>query len=139
MLAPLDEAPGRTALRLTGSSGWSTLGMEANVQTRYFRKEGVMAIKVLIKRRVSADKAREMITLFRQMRILATAQEGYISGETLRSLEKPEEFLVISTWQSSQDWKNWLASRDRKEIQAKVDKLLGGETTYDVYHYGFTG
>jgi heme oxygenase (mycobilin-producing) len=139
MLAPLDEAPGRTALRLTGSSGWSTLEREANVQTRCFRKEGVMAIKVLIKRRVSADKAREMITLFRQMRILATAQEGYISGETLRSLEKPEEFLVISTWQSSQDWKNWLASRDRKEIQAKVDKLLGGETTYDVYHYGFTG
>jgi len=98
-----------------------------------------MAIKVLIKRRVSTDKAREMITLFRQMRMLATAQEGYISGETLRSLEKPEEFIVISTWQSSQDWKNWLASRDRKELQGKVDKLLGGETTYEIYHYGFTG
>jgi heme-degrading monooxygenase HmoA len=97
-----------------------------------------MAIKVLIKRRVPADKAREMITLFRQMRILATAQEGYITGETLRSLEKPEEFLVISTWQSFQDWKNWLASRDRKELQAKADKLLGGETTYEIYHYGFT-
>jgi heme-degrading monooxygenase HmoA len=98
-----------------------------------------MAIKVLIKRRVPSEKARETITLFRQLRILATAQDGYISGETLRSLEKPDEFLVISTWQSSQDWKNWLASRDRKEIQAKVDKLLGGETTYEVYHYGFTG
>ena len=85
MSAPLDEAPGRTVLRLTGSSGWSTLGMEANVQTRCFRKEGVMAIKVLIKRRVSTDKAREMITLFRQMRMLATAQEGYISGETLHA------------------------------------------------------
>jgi heme-degrading monooxygenase HmoA len=97
-----------------------------------------MAIKVLIKRRVPADKARETITLFRQLRMLATAQEGYISGETLRSLEKSEEFLVISTWQSAQDWKSWLASRDRKEIQAKVDRLLGGETTYEVYHYGFT-
>jgi len=98
-----------------------------------------MAIKVLIKRRVPADKAREMITLFRQLRMLATAQEGYITGETLRNLEKPEEFLVISTWQSSQDWKNWLASRDRNELQAKADKLLGGETTYEIYHYGFTG
>jgi heme-degrading monooxygenase HmoA len=102
-------------------------------------KEDLMAIKVLIKRRVPLEKARETITLFRQMRILATSQEGYISGETLRSLEKPEEFIVISTWQSSQDWKNWLASRERKEIQSKIDQLLGGETTYEIYHYGFTG
>jgi len=70
---------------------------------------------------------------------VAMAQEGYISGETLRNLEKPDEFLVISTWQSSQDWKTWLASKDRKEIQSKIDKLLGGETSYEVYHYGFTG
>jgi heme-degrading monooxygenase HmoA len=98
-----------------------------------------MAVKVLIKRRVPLEKAREMIAFFRQMRILATAQEGYISGETLRSLEKPEEFLVISTWQSSQDWQNWLASKDRKDLQSKIDKLLGGETAYEVYHYGFSG
>ncbi len=97
-----------------------------------------MAIKVLIKRRVPLEKAREVITLFRQLRILATAQEGYISGETLRSLDKPEKFIVISAWQSSQDWKNWLASSQRQEIQSKIDRLLGGETTYDIYHYGFT-
>jgi heme-degrading monooxygenase HmoA len=97
-----------------------------------------MAIKVLIKRRVPLEKARETITLFRQLRILATAQEGYISGETLRSLEKPEEFIVISAWQSSQDWKNWLASPQRGEIQSKIDQLLGGETIYDIYHYGFS-
>ena len=97
-----------------------------------------MSVKILIKRRVPLDKAREMITLFRQMRMLAMAQEGYISGETLRNLEKPDEFLVISTWQSSQDWKGWLASKDRKDIQSKIDKLLGGETSYEVYHYGFT-
>ena len=35
-----------------------------------------MAIKVLIKRRVPLEKARETITLFRQLRILATAQES---------------------------------------------------------------
>jgi heme-degrading monooxygenase HmoA len=101
-------------------------------------KEDDMAIKVLIKRRVPLEKARETITLFRQLRILATAQTGYISGETLRSLDRPEEFIVIGTWQSPQDWKNWLASPQRKEIQSKIDRLLGGETTYDIYHYGFT-
>jgi heme-degrading monooxygenase HmoA len=96
-----------------------------------------MAIKALIKRQVPAGKAREMITLFRQVRMLATAQEGYISGETLRNMQKPEDFIVISTWQTIQDWKNWLANPERKDLQNKIDQLLGGETIYEVYHYGF--
>jgi hypothetical protein len=33
----------------------------------------------------------------RQLRMLAIQQAGYISGETLRSIEDPELFLVIST------------------------------------------
>jgi heme-degrading monooxygenase HmoA len=97
-----------------------------------------MAVKVLIRRRIPADRAKEMIPLFRRMRALANEQNGYISGETLRSLEKPEEFLVISSWESSEDWKNWLGSRDRRAIQAQIDQILGGETRYEIFHYGFT-
>jgi heme-degrading monooxygenase HmoA len=97
-----------------------------------------MTVKVLIKRRVPPDKAKDMIPLFRRMRTLANEQSGYISGETLRSLEKPEEFLVISVWESSQDWKNWVNSPQRKEIQSQVDRLLGGMTQYEIFHHGFT-
>ena len=59
-----------------------------------------MAVKILIKRNVPADKAKEMIPLFRKLRALATEQDGYISGETLKSLDRPDTCLVISTWQS---------------------------------------
>jgi heme oxygenase (mycobilin-producing) len=97
-----------------------------------------MAVKVFIKRLVPQDKAREMIPLFRKMRASATTQAGYITGETLRSLDKPDEFMVISTWQSSEDWKKWLQSKERNEVQSKIDALLGGETEYDIYHYGFS-
>jgi len=97
-----------------------------------------MAVKILIKRNVPEDKAREMIPLFRQMRALAITREGYISGETLRNLEDPEEFVVISSWQSSEDWERWLKSTKRQEIQKKIDELLGGRTHYSIYHYGFT-
>ena len=97
-----------------------------------------MAVKVFIKRLVPQDKARAMIPLFRQMRASAATQSGYITGETLRSLDKPEEFMVISTWQSSEDWKKWLQSNERNVVQSKIDDLLGGETEYDIYHYGFS-
>ena len=97
-----------------------------------------MAVKILIKRKIPHDKARQMIPLFRQMRASAATQAGYITGETLRSLDNPEEFLVISTWQSSDDWNKWLQSQDRNKVQIKIDKLLGGQTRYEIFHYGFS-
>jgi heme-degrading monooxygenase HmoA len=97
-----------------------------------------MAVKVLIKRSVPQDKAKVLIPLVRQMRASAATQAGYITGETLRSLDKPDEFLVISTWQTSDDWKNWLKSEDRNKVQSKIDDLLGGETEYEIFHYGFS-
>lgn len=97
-----------------------------------------MAVKVIIKRKVPESKAREMIPLFRQMRSMAMNQDGYISGETLRNLNNPEEYIVISSWQSSEDWTKWLNSRDRQSVQGKIDELLGGQTQYEIYHYGFS-
>jgi heme-degrading monooxygenase HmoA len=97
-----------------------------------------MAVKVLIKRIIPESKAREIIPLFRRMRTLAMNQDGYISGETLRNLDNPEEFLVISSWQSSEEWNKWLTSNQRQEVQGQIDNLLGGRTHYEIYHYGFS-
>ena len=96
-----------------------------------------MAVKVLIKRIVPEEKAKKMIPLFRQMRSLASTEPGYISGETLKRLDRSNEFVVISTWNSSDDWNQWLKSEKRQEIQAQIDALLGGSTDYEIYHYGF--
>ena len=96
-----------------------------------------MAIKILIRRNVPEKMAREMIPLFRKMRTLANEQPGYITGETMRNLEKPDEFLVISTWETSDDWKRWVQSNDRQQIQSQIDDLLGGKTEYEIFHYGF--
>jgi heme oxygenase (mycobilin-producing) len=96
-----------------------------------------MAIKILIKRRLPLDKAQYIAAIFRQLRMIALEQEGYISSETLRSMENPQEFLVISTWRSFEDWQKWFNSSQRKELHAKVDMLLEGGTTYEAYRYGF--
>jgi heme oxygenase (mycobilin-producing) len=94
-----------------------------------------MSAKILIKRRVPADKEEQLINLIKRLRSIAVAQPGYISGETLRSAENADEYLVISTWQSVEDWKAWEASKDRVEIQGQIDKLLGEKTTCNVYYY----
>lgn len=98
-----------------------------------------MAVKILIKRRLPLDKekARHIVGIFRQLRMLALEQEGYISSETLRRREHPQEFLVISTWRSFEDWQKWFASSQRNELHSKVDKLLESGTTYEAYEFGF--
>ena len=95
-----------------------------------------MSVKILITRTVPQENARDMLTLFKQMRSLATEQDGYISGETLKSSDRPDVYLVISTWASANDWENWLKSKKRQEIQNKIDALLGGKTAYEMFHYG---
>lgn len=96
-----------------------------------------MSIKVLITRTVPEEKGMEMLQLFRKMRALAMSQAGYISGETLKSNDRPDVFLVISTWASASDWEAWLLNKERKEIQERIDALLGGKTHYEMFHYGF--
>ena len=94
-----------------------------------------MAVKVFIKRHVPQNKAKELSALLKQLRIRTTNQPGYISGETLKRIDRPGENLVISTWQSVDDWRNWVLSKERSEIQDKIDLLLGKETHYEIYNY----
>jgi antibiotic biosynthesis monooxygenase (ABM) superfamily enzyme len=95
-----------------------------------------MAVKIIIRRKVAKDKEGDLMPLLIQLRALATAQPGYVSGETLRNVSHPEDFLVISTWQSVDNWNAWMSSKQRTEIQQKIDAMLGQKTEYDVYLYG---
>jgi len=94
-----------------------------------------MAIKIIIKRIVPEEKGKYLTPLLKQPRALATNQPGYISGETLRRMDNPGEYLVISTWQSAGDWNRWILSEERKGVQDKIDILLGKKTEYEVYTY----
>ncbi|NLZ16422.1 MAG: antibiotic biosynthesis monooxygenase [Desulfobulbaceae bacterium] len=92
-----------------------------------------MAVKVLIKRRVSAEKNKELDILLRQLRAHTLNQKGYISGETFARMDQEGTNLVISTWQTLDDWRNWWFSPERKVLQDQIDALLGAPTEYEVF------
>ena len=92
-----------------------------------------MSVKIIIKRKVPKDKEKELLPLIKKMRILTTKQPGYISGETMNRVDKPGQSLVISIWQSAEDWDRWLNSPERKAIQDRIDALLGEKTEYEIY------
>ena len=80
-----------------------------------------MSIKVLIKRTVPQDKSRGMLNLFREMRSLATGQDGYISGETLTSSEDPQTLVVIGSWQDMESWIDWRENNTRKTLEKMLE------------------
>jgi len=94
-----------------------------------------MAIKVFIKRAVPEHKLEALKPLLRTVRNQAMNQPGYISGETFKRLDRPGESLVISTWQSMDDWRKWVLSEERAEAQEKIDYLLGEKTEFEIYAF----
>ncbi|MCP4630900.1 MAG: antibiotic biosynthesis monooxygenase [bacterium] len=92
-----------------------------------------MPVKVIIKRKWQVDEPEELLPLLTEIRSLAKEQPGYISGETLRSLDDPEDFIVISQWETVDEWQKWLHSKERRDIQGRVDSLIGEKTFYEVF------
>jgi heme-degrading monooxygenase HmoA len=95
-----------------------------------------MAVKIFIKRSIPPDKADDVMPLFQKLRSLAMDQPGYITGETLQGVDMPGEIVVISTWQTVEDWQRWVTHKERLNIQDRIDILLGVKTEYEVYQYG---
>jgi heme-degrading monooxygenase HmoA len=92
-----------------------------------------MPIQVIIKRKWQTDKHEELIPLLTEIRSCAKEQPGYISGETLRSLDDPEDYMVVSKWETADDWQKWLQSKERRDLQGQVDSLIGERTFYEIF------
>ena len=93
----------------------------------------VMVVRVIIDRKIKKGKESDFSRLLRELRTNAIPSKGYISGETLRALDDNHSYLVISTWQSLEDWRNWEKSPERKKTHSKIDRLLARPTRVKVY------
>jgi len=89
-----------------------------------------MAVKIIIKRIVPENKAEALKPLLQKLRNLAMH-----SGETFKRIDRPGESLVVSTWQSMENWREWVVNDTRKGTQEKIDHLLGEKTGYEIYSY----
>lgn len=93
-----------------------------------------MAVSIVIKRSVKdRNTLRHLGPLITQLRSMAASQTGFITGQTYSCLDCEGEYLVISTWNTLDDWKRWMHSEARRDIQRKVDELLGEKTVYRYY------
>lgn len=90
-------------------------------------------IRVIIERHLKEAEKGELIHLLRELRTSAIHQPGYISGETLSSIEDTSIISVLSTWQSLNDWRNWEQSGTRTSLEKQIEPLLAERPKVRVY------
>lgn len=92
-----------------------------------------MLVKVFIKRKIKSGKEMEVFTLLKKLRFQAMNQEGYISGETLVSAGDARTVMVISTWQSMENWDAWRNDEARKKLDAGLEEFQESPTEYEPF------
>jgi heme-degrading monooxygenase HmoA len=98
------------------------------------KKEEVMAVSIIIKRTFTDEAmAVKLAPFIVQLRSRATVQPGFLTDQTFSCLDCDGEYMIISTWNTLEDWNKWMNSEERMAIQKQIDKLLGEKTLYRYY------
>ena len=95
-----------------------------------------MAVKILIKRKIRDGNMQAAARLLINNRKGAMTQPGYISSETMRSLDDPTQVVVMSMWQSKEDWETWKNSEVRTANENDFKDYLVGPSKYEHYSLG---
>ena len=92
-----------------------------------------MSVQVMSIRKFQIEETEKLISLLVELNSRSKKQPGRISRETLRSLDNPGEYLVRCEWETVEDWDKWLHSKERRDIQGKIDSLIGEKTFFEVF------
>jgi heme-degrading monooxygenase HmoA len=96
----------------------------------------MMAVKILIKRKIKDGNMRAASRLVINNRTGAMKHPGYISSETLRNLDNPSLIVVVSMWHSIEAWESWKNSETRRANEAEFKDYIIGSTEYEHYSLG---
>ena len=87
-----------------------------------------MSVRIIIDRKVKKGKEKDFAKLLRKLRSKSIFSEGYISGEMLRSRDDPQNYIVITAWQSVANWERYEKGLEASRIRARIEKLMARPT-----------
>ena len=93
-----------------------------------------MAVSIIIRRTVKDETmAGKLAPLIVQLRSRVTVQPGFLTDQTFSCLDCDGEYMIISCWNTLEDWNKWMNSEERMAIQRQIDGMLGEKTLYRYY------
>ena len=95
-----------------------------------------MAIKILIKRHFKEGSTEQAFALIKNFRQDAMNRSRYISGETWTNHYDSCQIVVVSTWQTIEDWILWEESDEREMHKDKLKDILRTPAQFGIYDVG---
>jgi heme-degrading monooxygenase HmoA len=95
-----------------------------------------MTVKIFIKRKLREGNFSKVSEMLIKARTNVLGNTGYISSETLRGCDNPNEILVVAMWDKKENWDRYKESAERREVEAEFKELLDGPTVYAAYNLG---
>jgi len=81
-------------------------------------------IYVLVERHIADGMQSTYELVSRNALAAAHRAPGFISGETLTDIQRPNHRYLLSKWRSLHDWKNWYYSDSRHEAMNQLNPTL---------------
>ena len=95
-----------------------------------------MSVKILIRRKFKKEALKNASAMLIKARTNAMGNQGYISTETLVNYDDPQLVIILSMWQSKDDWDRYRDSDTRKEHEDKYADMFEGSTEYEILRVG---
>jgi heme-degrading monooxygenase HmoA len=83
-------------------------------------------IRVLIERRIAQGLEHYYDSTVKRTISQVIRAPGCITGESLKDSNDSRRRIIMSKWESLEDWENWLHSPERKNVVSELAPLLEG-------------
>jgi heme-degrading monooxygenase HmoA len=91
-------------------------------------------IKVVISRQIKEGAETKVQEMLMDLRAAALHQPGYVTGETLVSINDPHNILTVGTMTSLEHWKAWRESEQRIELANLLRPFLVKDEEFSIYY-----
>ncbi|MBV1877061.1 MAG: antibiotic biosynthesis monooxygenase [Pseudomonadales bacterium] len=84
-------------------------------------------IRVLIERTIAEGLEHYYDSTIKRTVSAVISAPGCISGESLKDANNTHRRIVMSKWESKQDWDQWFHSSERRNVISEIKPMLEGQ------------
>ena len=81
-------------------------------------------IRVIIEREIAEGLEQYYEAAIANLLEVMAGASGYLSGESLVEIQRPNRYLVITRWSSEESWERWFHSPERQQILDAIRPFL---------------
>ena len=87
-------------------------------------------IRVVIEREIAEGLEQFYENAIAKLLDVMITAAGYVSGESLVDIHRPNRYIVITRWVSEEAWNRWCASAERQQMLVAIGPFMQSEEKF---------